>query len=274
MKKLAFIFALFSTLHANDSIYSQAQKFYSQGSFVAAAKMYESVCSEMEGKAKKICLFNEVKALVESGKADLAAAAEPKLLLLMSQTEPSDSLFTWLSMEDAKLQTMLGNPVRAVRSWNSAQAAASSDYFSELFVLCKDIISAYPSNGLKEENCNKVKPADTSLISLPRKKVVPLVAATTPAPQTQIQTQPQTQPKTQTTEGKWYVQLGAFGSKENAEKLVANFKSKNVQLYIVELPERKLFTVRTGLFSSSNDASVYAEQMIAPSHSDYKVFKD
>jgi tetratricopeptide (TPR) repeat protein len=256
MKKLVFILALFSALHANDSLYSQAQKLYSQGSFEAAAKIYESACFEMDAKAKKICMFNEARALIETGRTDAATAAELKLLSLMSQTEPSDSLFAWLSLEDAKLQTMLGNPARAVRSWNSAQASASPDYFSELFVLCSDIISAYPNSGLSAENCNKVKPADTSLISLPRKKVIPLGVFSSSL-----------------SEG-WYIQLGAFGSKENAERLVADFGKRKVQLYIVELKDRKLFTVRTGVFANINDAKTYAEQIIAPSHKDYKIFKE
>jgi tetratricopeptide (TPR) repeat protein len=253
MKKImvCLLFASAAATAAADDLYSQAQKLYSQGKFEEAAKIYAEACPQIEGKDKKICLFAEAKALAETGKADLAAAAEPKLLSLISQTEPSDSLFAWLSMEDAKLHAMLGNPARAVRSWNAAQESASPDYFSELFVLCNDIISAYPGNGLSADNCNKVKPADTSLISLPRKKTVPLAAAS-----------------------QWYVQLGAFSSKENAERLVASFKGRNVQLYITELKDRKLFTVRSGYFPSSNDAKIYAEQAIAPIHIDYKIFKD
>jgi len=269
MKSFCSVFLFVSFVFAaNDSLYSEAQKLYSQGKFEAAAKMHADACSNMDGQSKKICLFNEVKALVETGKADLAANAEPKLLLLMSQTEPGDSLFTWLNMEDAKLQTMLGNPVRAVRSWNAAQASASPDYFSELFVICNDIISAYPTNGLSSENCNKIKPSDTTIISLPRKKITPL--ATAPNPQAKTQnSKPQTSNSNQ-----WYVQLGAFGSKENAERLAEDFNKRGVQLYIMEIKDRKLFSVRTGYFSSSNDASLYAEQKIAPAHKDYKIYKD
>jgi len=256
---------------AADSLYSQAQKLYSQKNFEAAAKIYANVCPQLAAEERKICQFNEIKALVESNKTDLARIAEPKLLLMISQTEPNDSLFAELSAEDAKLQTMLNQPVRAVRSWNAAQASASTDYFPELFVLCQDIISAFPENGLTTESCDKVKPADTTLVSLPRKKITPL-AANQPQPQPQTKLQPDSPLPTPHSQ-KWYIQLGAFGSKENAERLVANFRDRGVELYIVELPDRKLFTVRVGFFASAEEAKNFAEQKIAPVHSDYKIFQ-
>jgi len=270
--RLVLLLAAFA--FAND-LYSQAQKLYSQGNFEAAAKSYAEACPKLEEKEKKICLFNEAKSLMESNKIDLVRSAEPKLLLLISQTEPADSLFSELSATDAKLQVMLNQPVRAVRSWNAAQSSANPAYFSELFVLCRDIVAAYPNNGLSAESCNKIKPADTTMISLQRKKVTALPAATTqtPPPTTTttaaVATATQTPPPTTQTpppssQAKWYIQLGAFGSKDNAERMVAEYKGKGVELYIIELPERKLFAVRTGFFTTQNDAKIYAEQKIAP----------
>jgi len=264
ISSIIFIFAALAfAASVTDSLYSQAQKLYSQGNFEAAAKNYADVCPQFAEKEKKICQFNEARALIESQNIDLLRTAEPKLLLLISQTEPNDSLFTELSAEDTKLQIMLNQPVRAVRSWNAAQASASTDFFPELFVLCQDIVSAFPSSGLSAERCNKVKPADTSLVSLPRKKVVPLNASNIATPP------PPPPPK----EGKWYVQLGAFGSRENADRLVADFKGRGVELYIVELTERKLFAVRTGFFANAEDAKIFAEQKIEPAHKDYKIFQ-
>jgi len=244
---------------APDSLYSQAQKLYSQGNFEAAAKAYASICSQLEAKEKKICQFNEVKALVESNKIDMVRAAEQKLFLLISQTEPDDTLFTEMNAEDSKLQIMFSQPVQAIRSWKAAQASASTDYFPELFVICRDIVSAFPKNELSSENCNKVKPADTSLISLPRKKITPVSISIAPVKEEKSP--------------KWYVQLGAFGSKENAEKLVADFKNRGVQLYVTELADRKLFVVRTGFFENADAAKIFAEQKIAPTHKDYKIFQ-
>lgn len=242
-----------------DSLYALAQKLYSMGNFEAAAKAYASSCSQLEAKAKKICQFNEAKAMVESNKIDLVRAAEEKLFSLISQTEPNDTLFTEMNAEDSKLQVMLNQPAQAIRSWKTAQSSASTDYFSELFVICRDIISAFPKNELSSENCNKVKPADTSLISLPRKKITPVSISIAPVKEEKS--------------SKWYVQLGAFGNKGNAEKLVANFKNKGVQLYVTELTDRKLFLVRTGFFESADAAKIFAEQKIAPTHKDYKIFQ-
>ncbi|MCL2283464.1 MAG: SPOR domain-containing protein [Fibromonadales bacterium] len=268
--RFILLFAAFA--FAND-MYSQAQKLYSQKNFEAAAKSYAELCPKLEAKEKKICLLNEVKALIESDKIDLARAAEPKIALLLSQSEPSDSLYAELSATDAKLQVMLNQPVRAVRSWNAAQASASKNYFSELFVLCQDIVSAFPGNGLAAENCNKIKPADTTLISIQRKKVTVLATATAPPPTTTATTTSNSPPATsqEGTQSKWYIQLGAFGTRENAEKLVADFKKKGVELYVTELTDRKLFAVRTGFFATQNDAKTYAEQKIAPA--DYKIYQ-
>jgi len=243
---------------APDSLYSQAQKLYSQGNFETAAKTYASICPQFEAaKEKKICLFNEAKALVESNKADLVRSVEQKLFSLISQTEPNDTLFTEMNAIDAKLQIMLNQPAQAIRSWNAAQASASVANFPELFVICKDIVSAFPTNELTMENCNKIKPVDTTLISIARKKITPIIISAAPAP----------------VSSKWFVQLGAFGSKENAEKLVADFVNKGVQLYITEIPDKKLFVVRTGLFETQDAAKIYAEQKIAPTHKDYKIFQ-
>jgi hypothetical protein len=273
VKTIGLVCAAYAILQAaalTDSLLSQAQRLYSQGNFEEAAKAYGNICAELGAKEKRICQFKEIKALAESAKPEMAKAAEGKLLSLLSQIEPNDSLFAELSAEDAKLQIMLGQPMRAIRSWNAAQASANVNYFSELFVLCLDIVSAYPESGFTKENCNKVKPADSSLVSLPRKKIAPLAAAPqtpNPAPA------PAAQPKTQ---NKWFVQLAALSSKENAEKMVADFKQKGIQLYIAEVVsgDRKLFAVRAGNFENRQAAETFAEQKIAPSHKDYKIFNN
>jgi hypothetical protein len=244
-----------------DSLYSLAQKLYSQGAFAEAAKAYGNLCPQLEAHEKGACQFKEIRALAESKKTEAVQAAQEKLLQLLSGTEPGDSLFAELSAEAAKLQIMLKQPAMAVRSWNAAHASASSDYFPELFVLCGDIVSAFPDAGLTSETCNTVKPRDTSLVSLKRNKIVPLGQA------------PTANSKAQAQANKWYVQLGAFGAKENAERLVATFKQKGVQLYIVELPDKKFFAVRTGNFANQEEAKTYAEQKIKPSHESYKVFQ-
>jgi len=267
----SFVFAFAASA---DSLYSQAQKLYGQGNFEAAAKTYAGLCSMLEAKDKKNCQLNEARSLIEANKINLAREAEPKLLWLISETEPNDTLFAELSALDTKLQIMLDQPVRAVRSWKAAQASASVDFFPQIYVLCRDIVSAYPGNGLTTENCDKTKPADTTLLSLPRKKVVPLSGASSQPAVVHYATTPTSVPaSTPSGAKKWYVQLGAFGAKENADKLVADFKNRGVQLYIVELTDRKLFTVRAGEFATKEDAENFAVQKIAPAHKEYKVLQ-
>jgi septal ring-binding cell division protein DamX len=253
------------TFATPDSLYSQAQKLYSQGIFEAAAKAYANACPQLEANEKKICQFNEVKAMMESNKIDLVRTAEQKLFSLISQTEPDDTFFTEMNAMDSKLQIMLNQPMQAIRSWNTAQASASTDYFSELFVICRDIVSAFPKNELTSENCAKIKPTDTTLLSLSRKKITPVNISIAPIKETSTAKGEKS--------SKWYVQLGAFGNKENAEKLVSDFSSRGVQLYVTELADRKLFVVRTGFFENADTAKIFAEQKISPTHKDYKIFQ-
>ncbi|MCL1966504.1 MAG: SPOR domain-containing protein [Fibromonadales bacterium] len=272
MKKNKIILSIICSLAAcafaaPDSLYIQAQKLYSMGNFEAAAKAYANSCPQLEAKEKKICLFNETRAMVESNKIDLVRATEEKLFSLISQTEPNDTLFTEMNVMDSKLQIMLNQPMQAIRSWNAAQASASTDYFPELFVVCRDIVSAFPKSEFTSENCDKIKPADTTLLSLSRKKITPLNISIAPVKETTTTTAKEEK------SSKWFVQLGAYGNKENAEKLVADFKNRGVQLYVTELTDRKLFVVRTGLFESADAAKIYAEQKIAPTHKDYKIFQ-
>jgi cell division septation protein DedD len=249
-----------------DSLYSLAQKLYSQGAFAEAAKAYGNVCPQLEAKEKRICMFKEIKALAENKKTDAAQAAEAKVLQLLSQTEPSDSLFAEINAEAARLQVMLKQAAMAVRSWNAAQASANSGFFPELFVLCQDIVSAFPESGLTTQSCDKVKPSDASLTQLPRNKNAPLSQASNTANHQSLASNPQSL--------KWYVQLGAFSSRENAEKLVADFKQRGVQLHIAEvITDKKLFAVRTGTFGSTEEAKKFAEQKIEPSHKDYRVLQ-
>ncbi|MDR2584206.1 MAG: SPOR domain-containing protein [Fibromonadaceae bacterium] len=268
MKKIIFctvcLFICSAFGASADSLYSQAQKLYSQGNFEAAARTYAGLCSMLESKDKKTCQINEAKSLIEANKIILAREAEPKLLWLISETEPNDSLFSELSALDTKLQIMLDQPMRAVRSWKAAQASASVDYFAQIYVLCRDIVSAYPTSGLTTENCEKTKPADTSMLSLPRKKITPLSGTSQPTVVHYTAPAPSSGAK------KWYVQLGAFSLKENAEKLVADFKTRGVQLYIVE---SKHFTVRAGEFATREEAENFAAQKIAPAHKDYKILQ-
>jgi len=271
---VCIVYALPQATVAVDSLLSQAQRLYSQGNFEEAAKVYGSLCAQLGAKERRFCQFKEIKALAESVKPEAIAAAEEKLLALLSQTEPNDSLFAELSAEDVKLQIMLGQPMRAIRSWNAAQASANVNFLSELFVLCTDIISAFPESSLTREQCNRVKPTDTSLVSLPRKKIVPLALAAKPAvATTPAQSATQSSPTTSQT-AKWFVQLAALSNKENAEKLVADYRQRGVQLYIAEVTsaDRKLFAVRAGNFENRQAAETFAEQKIAPTHKDYRIF--
>ncbi|GHV14582.1 hypothetical protein AGMMS49938_10970 [Fibrobacterales bacterium] len=261
-----------------DSRTENADKLFAQGNFEAAAAAYNSVCTSLNPKDKKLCLFSEVKSLMETKKIENAQKAEIKLVSLLSQTEPSDSLFSPLFAADTRLQIMLSQPERAVRSWNTTVQSANSDFFPTIYLTCLDLIENFPSNGLTNENCQKVRPADTTLISLPRTKTAPLVKVTA-VPAAKPPTSPSPVQDTRTANGTTtppqnqgcLIQLGAFGNRANAEKLVSDFAKKSVPLNIAETPGSALFIVRSDKFATQVEAAAFAEQKIAPFHHDYKI---
>ncbi len=61
--------------------------------------------------------------------------------------------------------------------------------------------------------------------------------------------------------GGWVVQLGAFGSKANADGLAARLKAKNHAAYVISLPVGPQFKVRVGPFANEAEARQAAARL-------------
>ncbi|MBR5413299.1 MAG: SPOR domain-containing protein, partial [Fibrobacter sp.] len=64
----------------------------------------------------------------------------------------------------------------------------------------------------------------------------------------------------------WTLQLGAFGTKTNADLLVTNLKKQKISCTIAEQPrgERILYLVQTGHFETKDQAVDFAANKLAP----------
>jgi cell division septation protein DedD len=85
----------------------------------------------------------------------------------------------------------------------------------------------------------------------------PPVQAPPPNPKPET-SKPQTPPAAT---GGWVVQLGAFGSKANADGLAARLKAKNHAAYVISLPVGPQFKVRVGPFANEAEARQAAARL-------------
>ena len=70
----------------------------------------------------------------------------------------------------------------------------------------------------------------------------------------------------------WTLQLGAFGTKSNADLLVSNLKKQKVTCTIIEQPrgEKTLYLVQTGKFETKDQAVDFAANKLAPLKIEYQ----
>jgi cell division protein FtsN len=70
----------------------------------------------------------------------------------------------------------------------------------------------------------------------------------------------------------WTLQLGAFGTKSNADLLVANLKKQKISCTIIEQPrgEKFLYLVQTGRFETKDQAVDFAANKLAPLKIEYQ----
>jgi len=101
-------------------------------------------------------------------------------------------------------------------------------------------------------------------------------AKATPAPAVQPEKKTEPAPATKADEPKeyWYLQLGAFGVKANAELLVKNLKKQGIAGTIEErVGETKtLYLVQTGKFETKEKAIDFGAKKLAPLNVEFRAF--
>lgn len=269
----------------------QAQSLYGQRRWVAAADAYEKACSTLPKIDKVPCRHWSVLALSQTGVPEDFWKAGARLDTLLSMTEPENSEFAELLLTRSRFHLLQGNVPLATRTWKMAAASASVALSVPLYQLCEDLVKADSASSLQGE-CGKIKPKDSSLLKADRVVTVPnpafrssssayalssssseLASSSSAAPAA-AQTKPAALKESAKELSSGFVlQIGAFGSQENAKTQVENLAKQKVKCRIIEKAGKKrtLYLVQSYPFATRAEAQEYGAQVLKPLKLEFSV---
>ena len=293
MKKALFALFTILTTSAFAQTLADAQKAYVAGNWKEAAAAYEAACPKEPDSARAECYLWNVLALSQSGSAQSFKVAGNRLDSLIKTTSPQRAIYADLMMTSAQFRLYLGKYDKAAEDLIQAIETSHPHQAVVLQKVCQAVKSKVKSNDLNDR-CNLLNNPD-SLKALQAAAQAKAPAATQPAPAAQQpeppavpepapvveQAKPAEQPKPapQTSAATaapaqeyWTLQLGAFGTKSNAELLVSNLKKQKITSNIIEMPrgEKILYLVQTGRFDTKEQAVDFAATKLAPLKIEYQ----
>ena len=291
MKKT--LFALFTILAsaAFAQTMADAQKAYVAGNWKEAADAYEVACPKEADSARAECYLWNVLALSQTGNAAAFKTAGKRLDSLIQTTNPQKAIYADLMMTSAQFKLYLGKYEKAAEDLIQAIETSHPHQVVVLQKVCQAVKAKVKSEDLNDR-CNllsnpdslkAVQTAKVASATQPAAKPVapepaPAVeqpkAAPAPAPTPVAAPTPATAPAPAATPSAeyWTLQLGAFGTKTNADLLVTNLKKQKVTCTIIEQPrgEKILYLVQTGRFETKDQAVDFAANKLAPLKIEYQ----
>ena len=284
-------FALLSVFAASASAQTMAdaQKAYVAGNWKEAAAAYEAACPKEPDSLRAECYLWNVLALSQTGNAQSFKVAGKRLDSLIQTTNPQRAIYADLMMTSAQFRLYLGKYDKAAEDLIQAIETSHPHQSVVLQKVCQAVKAKVKSEDLNDR-CNLLSNPD-SLKALQAAKTAPAaqpakVAAPEPAPAVE---QPKEQPKAApapapapvatapaapatTTAEYWTLQLGAFGTKSNADLLVSNLKKQKISCTIIEQTrgEKTLYLVQTGKFETKDQAVDFAASKLAPLKIEYQ----
>jgi cell division septation protein DedD len=265
---------------------ADAQKAYVAGNWKEAAAAYEKVCPTLADSAKTECYLWNVLALSQTGVTADFSKAGKRLDSLIAKTSPQNTIYSDLMMTKAQFQLYLGKHEKAAESLNHAIETAQPRQVTVLQKVCT-AVQARVKNDILDSNCKKLNNPEAFAQAKPSAAVQP-AAVTQPVVQTPEQVKPEPnpvkasaepaktvpEPATSTQKETWYLQLGAFGVKGNADLLVSNLKKRGITAKIEERPgeTKTLYVVQTGDFDSKEKAIDFGAQKLAPLNVEFRAF--
>ena len=277
---------------------ADAQKAYVAGNWKEAAAAYEAACPKEPDSLRAECYLWNVLALSQMGSAQSFKIAGNRLDSLIKTTNPQRAIYSDLMMTSAQFRLYLGKYDKAAEDLIQAIETSHPHQAIVLQKVCKAVKAKVKSEDLIDR-CNllnnpdslkaiqtasqaKAAPAAPAKVATPEPKpavaepapaveqpkvVAPAatapVAAPAPAPAV---------PATSASAEYWTLQLGAFGTKSNADLLVSNLKKQKVTCTIIEQPrgEKTLYLVQTGKFETKDQAVDFAANKLAPLKIEYQ----
>ena len=299
-------FALLSVFAASAfaQTMADAQKAYVAGNWKEAAIAYEAACPKEPDSLRAECYLWNVLALSQTGDAKSFKVAGNRLDSLIKTTNPQRAIYADLMMTSAQFRLYLGKYDKAAEDLIQAIETSHPHQAIVLQKVCQAVKSKVKSDALNErcDLLNKpdslkalqtakadsaaatpatTTPAATQLATVtpaepaPKKDSV-MAKAVQPAPVVE-QPKPAVQPTSSTatvtpSQEYWTLQLGAFGTKANADLLVTNLKKHKIVCTIIEQPrgERTLYLVQTGRFDSKDQAVDFAASKLVPLKIEYQ----
>ena len=276
-------FALLSVFAASAFAQSMAdaQKAYVAGNWKEAAAAYESACPKEPDSLRAECYLWNVLALSQTGSAQSFKIAGKRLDSLIQTTNPQRAIYADLMMTSAQFRLYLGKYDKAAEDLIQAIETSHPHQAVVLQKVCQAVKAKVKSDELNDR-CNLLNNPD----SLKAVQVAKAAPAPEPAP---VVEQPKEQPKAAPAPASapvttvpavpatvsaeyWTLQLGAFGTKSNADLLVSNLKKQKISCTIIEQPrgEKTLYLVQTGKFETKDQAVDFAASKLAPLKIEYQ----
>ena len=259
---------------------ADAQKAYVAGKWQEAATAYEAACPKEPDSLKTECLLWNVLALSQTGNAKDFSKAGKRLDSLIQKTSPQHKVYADLLMTKAQFQLYLGRYEKAAEDLVSAIETSQPHQAVVLQKVCSAVQAKVKKEAL-DEACKKLSSPD----ALAEKKAQPPAAVQTAAPEksktaepAKVETPASAEPVKSAEPAKstesWYLQLGAFGVKANADLLVSNLKKRGISCTIEERKgeTKTLFVVLTGNFETKEKAIDFGAQKLAPLNVEFRAF--
>ena len=300
MKKILItLTAIFATAAFAQTM-ADAQKAYVAGNWKEAAAAYEAACPKEPDSLRAECYLWNVLALSQMGSAQSFKIAGNRLDSLIKTTNPQRAIYSDLMMTSAQFRLYLGKYDKAAEDLIQAIETSHPHQAIVLQKVCKAVKAKVKSEDLNER-CNllnnpdslkaiqteskaKAAPAaEPAKVAAPETKPVvaePAPAVEQPKAAAPVATAPVATPApaaapttTATASAEyWTLQLGAFGTKSNADLLVSNLKKQKIACTIIEQPrgEKTLYLVQTGKFETKDQAVDFAASKLAPLKIEYQ----
>ncbi|MBO5532498.1 MAG: SPOR domain-containing protein [Fibrobacter sp.] len=290
---------------------ADAQKAYVAGNWKEAAAAYEAACSKEPDSLRAECYLWNVLALSQTGSAQSFKIAGKRLDSLIQTTNPQRAIYADLMMTSAQFKLYLGkydkaaedliqaietsHPHQAVVLQKVCQAVKAKIKSDELNDRCNLLNNPDSLAAMQKSKAATVAPAEPAKVSAPAPKkdstvakpIQPPVADSTPS---KVAEPPKPAPavvptatatptanvpavtKAEPAQEYWTLQLGAFGTKSNADLLVTNLKKQKISCTIIEQPraERTLYLVQTGRFETKEQAVDFAANKLVPLKIEYQ----
>ena len=291
-------FALLSVFAASAfaQTMADAQKAYVAGNWKEAAAAYEAACPKEPDSLRAECYLWNVLALSQTGNAQSFKVAGKRLDSLIQTTNPQRAIYADLMMTSAQFRLYLGKYDKAAEDLIQAIETSHPHQSVVLQKVCQAVKAKVKSEDLNDR-CNllsnpdslkALQAAKTAPAAQPAKVAAPAPQPAAPEPAPAVE-QPKEQPKAApapapapvatapaapatTTAEYWTLQLGAFGTKSNADLLVSNLKKQKISCTIIEQTrgEKTLYLVQTGKFETKDQAVDFAASKLAPLKIEYQ----